>query len=70
MCVFGSGAATPDDPRLPVEYAAQRSPDNQQVESAGNRTKDRLRAATSTVLTGANGVGAVDPSGKKVLLGA
>jgi len=70
MCVFGGSTAKAETPKLPVEYAAQRSPDNQQVEQAGNRTKDRLRAATSTMLTGANGVGAVDTSGKKVLLGA
>lgn len=69
MCVFGS-TPEPEAPRLPVEYAAQRSPDNQQVENAGSKAKDRLRAATSTVLTGSNGVGAVDTSGKKVLLGA
>jgi hypothetical protein len=70
MCVFGSSVPEPEDPRLPVQYAAQRSPDNQNAEKAGNRTKDRLRAATSTVMTGNGGTGAVDTGGKKVLLGA
>ncbi|MGV1869725.1 hypothetical protein [Agrobacterium rosae] len=71
MCVFKSPkVAKAEDPKLPIEYAAQREPDNQVVTSAGNRTRDRLRAATSTMLTGAQGVGAVDTSGKKALLGA
>jgi hypothetical protein len=68
MCIFGN-AEQPDDPRLPVEYAAQRTPANENAEQAGNRTKDRLRAASSTMLTGSQGVGAVDATGKKVLLG-
>lgn len=69
MCLFGSTAQAAD-PRMPVEYAAQRSPDNQAVEKAGTKTKDRLRAASSTMLTGSQGVGTVDTSGKKTLLGA
>jgi len=70
MCIFGSSTPEAKTPRMPVEYAAQRAPDNQNAEKAGNRTKDKLRAASSTMLTGAQGVGAVDTSGKKVLLGA
>lgn len=69
MCLFGSTAKA-EDPRLPVQYAAQRTPDNQNVKEAGNKTKNQHRAAASTMLTGSNGVGAVDMSGKKVLLGA
>lgn len=69
MCIFGSTPKT-EDPRLPVEYAAQRAPDNQVADKAGDRAKNRLRAAASTMLTGAQGVGAVDTSGKKTLLGA
>lgn len=69
MCLFGSTAKA-EDPRLPVQYAAQRSPDNQNVKDSGNRTKNQLRAAASTMLTGSGGVGAVDTSGKKQLLGA
>lgn len=68
MCVFGQ--AKPDAPRLPVEYAAQRAPDNQNIQQAGSNAKDRLRAAASTMLTGSNGTGAIDASGKKTLLGA
>ncbi|CDN96080.1 hypothetical protein [Agrobacterium tumefaciens] len=71
MCVFKSPkVAKAEDPQLPIEYAAQREPDNKQVGGAGNRARDRLRAATSTMLTGSQGVGAADTSGKKVLLGA
>jgi hypothetical protein len=71
MCVFGSpNVAKAADPKLPIEYAAQREPDNKTTTGAGNKTRDRLRAATSTMLTGSQGVGAVDTSGKKALLGA
>ncbi|KQM33314.1 MULTISPECIES: hypothetical protein [Agrobacterium] len=70
MCVFKSPkVAKPEDPKLPIEYAAQREPDTQTVNGAGRRTRDRLRAATSTMLTGVQGVGALDTSGKKNLLG-
>ncbi|MDP9572398.1 UNVERIFIED_ORG: hypothetical protein J2W66_002891 [Agrobacterium larrymoorei] len=71
MCVFKAPkVAKPEEPKLPIEYAAQRDPDNGTVTAAGNRTRDRLRAASSTMLTGAQGVGALDTSGKKNLLGA
>ena len=70
MCVFGSSSKTTAEVKTPVEYAAQRDPGTQAVEGAGNRARDRLRAATSTMLTGSQGVGSVDTSGKKVLLGA
>lgn len=70
MCIFGNNTPEAKTPRMPVEYAAQRAPDNQSVDRAGTRTEDKLRAATSTMLTGSQGVGAVDTAGKKVLLGA
>lgn len=69
MCLLGKPAKA-ETPQLPVEYAAQRAPNNQGVADAATRTKDSLRAAAATMLTGANGVGAVDSTGKKTLLGA
>lgn len=69
MCLLG-GSSSAATPRLPVEYAAQRAPDTQAADKAGSRAKDRLRAAASTMLTGSQGVGSVDTTGKKVLLGA
>lgn len=69
MCLFGK-TAKPESPQLPVEYAAQRAPSVQASADAATRTKDTLRAAAPTLLTGANGVGTVDSTGKKVLLGA
>ena len=69
MCVFGSPSKA-ETPALPVEYAAQRAPATQAAKEAGENTRDKLRASTPTMLTGADGVGAVDETGKKVLLGA
>jgi hypothetical protein len=70
MCVFGNKVAKAETPQLPVEYAAQRAPATQAAADAGQRAKDTLRSTASTILTGTNGVGAVDATGKKVLLGA
>lgn len=69
MCLFGKTAKA-ETPQLPVEYAAQRAPNTQAAADAATRTKDSLRSAAATMLTGANGVGAVDATGKKTLLGA
>ncbi|NTZ90457.1 hypothetical protein [Agrobacterium tumefaciens] len=71
MCVFGSKAAAPAaTPALPVEYAAQRAPTKDAAAAAGTNAKDKLKAAAPTMLTGTTGVGAVDATGKKTLLGA
>jgi hypothetical protein len=69
MCIFGSTPKA-ETPALPVEYAAQRAPSTAAAQDAGKTARDKLRAATPTMLTGANGVGAVDATGKKTLLGA
>lgn len=69
MCLFKK-PEQPKPPSLPTEYAAQRAPTRQDAAGAGNRARDRLRAMTGTLLTGMTGVGAVDTSGKKMLLGA
>lgn len=68
MCMF----STPDykDPAPPKEYAQQQSPDGGAVRSnTGRRTMDRMRAATSTVLTSGSGVTTAAPTEKKTLLG-
>ncbi len=68
MCLFkGPDMETP---QMPVQYAAQKTPTRQDAQGAGNRMRDRLRGATSTLLTGPGGTGAVDTAGKKTLLGA
>lgn len=70
MCLFKmpEQAAAPE---APTQYAAQKSPTRQDAAGAGDKAKDRLRAAAGTVLTGAQGVSsAVDTTGKKTLLGA
>ncbi len=68
MCLF----STPEQkaPEMPAEYAAMKAPTRQDAAGAGNKLRDRLRAMTGTLLTGAGGVGAADQSGKKTLLGA
>ncbi|QIB38133.1 hypothetical protein G3A56_09135 [Rhizobium oryzihabitans] len=71
MCVFSSKAAAPAaTPALPVEYAAQRAPTKDASAAAANNAKDKLKSAAPTMLTGNEGVGAVDATGKKMLLGA
>lgn len=67
MCMFGGSKAK--DPVMPPEYAAQRTPTNSQADMAGQREADRLRAKTKTILTGNQGVGAADTSGRKMVLG-
>lgn len=47
-----------------------KQPDGAVVRSAtGRRTMDRIRAGTSTILTGGSGVTAAAPTEKKTLLG-
>ncbi|MCV6546352.1 MAG: hypothetical protein OIF56_03540 [Cohaesibacter sp.] len=68
MCMFSPKKPAPPTP--PKEYAAQKAPTRAQAESAGSRVKERIAARPQTLLAGAYGVGAVDQSGKKTLLGA
>lgn len=68
MCLFKTPTAP--DPVMPAEYAAQKAPTRQDAANAGDRTKDRLRATAGTMLTGSQGVGAVNAAGQKTLLGA
>lgn len=68
MCMFGSKSPPPPTP--PKEYAAAKSPTRAQAKSAGERVKDRIASRPKTLLAGENGVGDVDESGKKTLLGA
>jgi hypothetical protein len=57
-------------PQMPVEYAAQKQPDMGAGLSAGQKARDRMRAAAGTVLTGsAAGTGAATTQ-KKTLLGS
>lgn len=61
---------TPPAPQLPPEQAQMRQPDGATVRSAtGRRTMDRIRAGTSTILTGGSGVTQAAPTEKKTLLG-
>lgn len=70
MCMF-SKPPKPDDPAMPPEYAQSRLPDGGQVrDDVGTRTRDRMRAATSTILTSGSGVTNTAPTEKKTLLGA
>jgi hypothetical protein len=65
--MFGTPQAK--DPVMPPEYAAMKAPTDKNTSGAAKIARNRLRAKSSTLLTGANGVGAADTSGKKVLLG-
>lgn len=69
MCVFGGGDK-PDDPKMPPIYAMMRSPRPNLVRGPGQLLKARLKNGPATLLTGPNGVGAADTSGKNVLLGS
>lgn len=70
MCLF-SKPKTPEDPVLPPEPAQMREPDGGIArDTAGRRATDRLRAATSTLLTGGSGVTNGATTEKKSLLGA
>lgn len=67
MCMFGTQKQKP--PTMPAEYAQQKQPNLAQGAAAGQRQRDRLRSAASTVLTGtAAGTGAATTQ-KKTLLG-
>lgn len=63
-----------NDPQIatqtPTEYAASRSPDQSTAAAAGDQTKNRMRAAASTVLTSNSGVTQGAATQKKTLLGA
>lgn len=69
MCMFSTPKAPPA-PELPPERAAQRAPDQGTIDNAGRRTQDRMRANTSTILTGPQGAMQSAPTEKKTLLGA
>lgn len=70
MCLFKTPDA-PKDPVAPPQYAAQKTPTTQDAQGAGDRTKDRLRAAAGTMLTGGQGVlSSANTTGQKTLLGA
>lgn len=69
MCIMSA----PDIPPVvtPPERAAQLAPDRgAAMDSASRRATDRLRGATSTVLTSGSGVTDSAATGKKTLLGA
>ncbi|SNZ21295.1 hypothetical protein [Cohaesibacter gelatinilyticus] len=68
MCMFGSKSPPPPTP--PKEYAAAKSPTRAQAKSAGERVRDRVASRPQTLLTSPSGVGVLDTSGKKKLLGA
>lgn len=60
----------PKDPAMPVEYAAQKSPDGGAARDAvTGRQQDKTRAAANTVLTSGSGVLDAAPTAKKTLLG-
>jgi len=66
-----SSPPKPDDPVLPTEYAQSRLPDGGQVrDNVGTRVRDRMRAASNTILTSGSGVTSTAPTEKKTLLGA
>lgn len=66
MCVF----KTPDvpDPVIATQAAAPKTAE--MASAAGGKSKDRLRAASATVLTSGSGVTAPAATAKKTLLGA
>lgn len=67
MCLFSTPSMAA--PQAPQQYAAQRTPTEKDASVAGKRMRDRMRARSSTLLTGSAGTGAADMAGKKVLLG-
>jgi len=71
MCMFSAPKVDQPDPVMPPEYAQQRLPDGGQVRSnVMSRMRDRLRAASSTILTSGSGVTTSAPTQAKTLLGA
>lgn len=70
MCMFGNSSPAREDPVLPPEYAAQKSPDGAAVKTAtGRRTSDKVRSGSPTILTSGSGVTTTAPTEKKTLLG-
>ncbi|MCC6863265.1 MAG: hypothetical protein IT544_00450 [Rhodobacteraceae bacterium] len=68
MCMYSN--STPQSaPQLPPDRAAMRSPDGRSVSTAGRRITDRMRAASSTILTSNNGVLQSGQTQGKTLLG-
>lgn len=69
MCMFSKPKV--EDPVMPPEYQQQRLPDAGQARNnVSARVKDRMRAASGTVLTSGSGVTASAPTERKTLLGA
>ena len=66
MC---STPKAPPPPELPPERAAMRAPDQAAISGAGRRTTDRMRSATSTILTSGQGVTMAGETQGKTLLG-
>lgn len=61
---------TPKDPELPPEPQILKNPDNgRSVSAAQRRSTDKVRAYSSTVLTGGQGDTTATVSDKKTLLG-
>jgi hypothetical protein len=68
MCMASLlGGNKPAPPIAPPEYAAQKSPTENN--GAAQSMKDKLRSRSATFLTPNDGVGIGDMSGKKTLLG-
>lgn len=60
----------PKDPKLPPEPQILKNPDNgRAVSAAQRRSTDKVRAYSSTVLTGGQGDTTATVSDKKTLLG-
>ncbi|HEY7824057.1 MAG TPA: hypothetical protein VIG24_14545 [Acidimicrobiia bacterium] len=58
------------EPVMPPERAAMRAPDRAGARAnTSQRVTDRMRSATSTILTSGSGVTATGSSDKKTLLG-
>lgn len=68
MCVLSA----PDIPpvQMPTERQAARAPDAEASNAASRRATDRLRGASSTVLTSQSGVTQNAATGGKTLLGS
>lgn len=68
MCILPT-PSTPDAPVLPPEPQQAKDPSGAQLDAAGRRTEDKIRAGTDTILTSGLGVTAKAPTEKKTLLG-
>ena len=58
------------DPQIATEAAAAKLPTGLEAGQAGNVQRDRMRAASSTILTSGSGVATPASTQKKTLLGA